>query len=1395
MPGVLDSYLQDIYSGALQAPESSISRMTQGLGYRERQVGIPEATQDYPTGDQLKVLFDMQAQKQAIEGEPSIGNSILHGIGHVANALSAGEYAIANAAKAMLKQSRGQWTEGVGDSFLKGLQAGFNDDETYKTRVFDLLTEYGWNPETTPAKIGKHAVGFLAGMMVDPLSWMGLGPLAKSFAGVVGKTTMKRVVEELGPGVASKTLKILKGEQFLNTTGQRFRDALAVKHFVSYGDKAKDVFGLEKLQLETTAKIAATKDTMKAIIPLDGIGHAEQLLAKTVTIGDKQIDLVEEGLSFLGKANTKANQEWMLRAGYKQFLDPGGFKIGVPFTQWETHLLPGGGLLTPRMASLSGALVGHAMQSNMPLMTRMSDKVKESELYKKTFGKIPDALNKHFISKGRLSDEEQLAKQSLDGLTKFSSEQTGLAAESLIHTNSTVTPVKLGAKTRYRPKISEDAGVTRATQDELHVLQQIAFNLSNYTPWNDAITKGGQNIKTLLTKVLIDKKDKTFFDYMKKEGNKLIIDQAEVDKLAEILTRTQKYNKILKRYDELGGHVYDEQGGYFARVGGERAEGLEDLARREGNIGGVAHEKEAHLVGKRFEDLQNLNLSIERGGIKVKPEKDFLVAQKARIGATWKQMAIDDWAEQWIPRLGRSVNDGDSYLKAMIDSPLIKQYPELFYAISERSGQFLRGMRTGQTSDASKGLHDALHALTRVGAVGDEPAFNEKIFEILNEFEVGVGSKEMFGKSNVAYVKEMYDKAIAHWVDIHKEGKGLGVQAEKATHIISTLREFRSSFFKDIDDRLYTNVINKELARSAGKNQELLDIERQFDSVLVGLEEKGFGDQIPQLFDAVGITSDASTITRKAVERLEKLATAKPNRAIEDLFGRTNPDEWRTLEKFGNVKIADPIQPGKFVSGSRYRVRKEVFDMLNTVLDPKEILKEKGGALLKSIDFATEPLKRFLTGTLIPGVLRPAFFARNVFDNYIRRFGEFSLAGDSGIHFEKTRRLLSFDIAHGRNLSDKVTIGGTTYTKGELRNYFQQAGFWRYGQERIGSKIKEIGGVLDNVEYLAPRLGLSVKSFLQRQKEKYSRTYANWNKFVNPETVGPGLDNWQVTEAMLSMMDRGMSMVSAGRRVSRSMFDYGNLTQTEKALSRVFFFYNFQRQAIPYALEQLKNRPMWFTASARLNDLAFDTTEEEAAIPKWVRDYPLIGLGREGDRMKLMSFRNMFSVDVLDSLPLTPLEFAQKLNPVLTIPFEYIMGHDLYLDRKIAPTKYLSEEKSGFGMDLIGKFVGARKVTGPDNKEYTAVDGKKWLLLQRTFFSRMFRDMDTVAKYFEGDRDITQTIMNLGLGLKVVEYDLVKQYEFLARDASEMKSAYTTALKRGDTVRANEILELLKGNL
>ena len=94
--------------------------------------------------------------------------------------------------------------------------------------------------------------------------------------------------------------------------GARYRRCLSksMGHLNARGSRCRALQPAESL---------GTKDTIRALIPMPGSSLDEAIAAKTVTIGDKQVNLLEKVLNVMNMAPTRTNMKWLQEEGFKKF--------------------------------------------------------------------------------------------------------------------------------------------------------------------------------------------------------------------------------------------------------------------------------------------------------------------------------------------------------------------------------------------------------------------------------------------------------------------------------------------------------------------------------------------------------------------------------------------------------------------------------------------------------------------------------------------------------------------------------------------------------------------------------------------------------------------------------------------------------------------------------------------------------------------------------------------------------------------------------------------------------------------------------------------------------------------------------------------------------------------
>jgi hypothetical protein len=196
------------------------------------------------------------------------------------------------------------------------------------------------------------------------------------------------------------------------------------------------------------------------------------------------------------------------------------------------------------------------------------------------------------------------------------------------------------------------------------------------------------------------------------------------------------------------------------------------------------------------------------------------------------------------------------------------------------------------------------------------------------------------------------------------------------------------------------------------------------------------------------------------------------------------------------------------------------------------------------------------------------------------------------------------------------------------------------------------------------------------------------------------------------------------------------------------------------------------------------------------------GEAKDG-KFKLYSLRNIFTLDTIaDLVPDQMHQVFGNLNPLITAPFELMLGRDLYFNEPI-----------GEGLDVLGAGGARKKIKWQkiskfmkespladvlELQEFTyphsgqkaiTVNGAKWHMLKRTYFSRFYRELNNFALMMEGDKTKTEWALRFFTGVKLYDLDVEKQMQFLEYDAEKNKRLYDRAVARGDKRTAQEVLK------
>ena len=225
-------------------------------------------------------------------------------------------------------------------------------------------------------------------------------------------------------------------------------------------------------------------------------------------------------------------------------------------------------------------------------------------------------------------------------------------------------------------------------------------------------------------------------------------------------------------------------------------------------------------------------------------------------------------------------------------------------------------------------------------------------------------------------------------------------------------------------------------------------------------------------------------------------------------------------------------------------------------------------------------------------------------------------------------------------------------------------------------------------------------------------------------------------------------------------------------------------------------QPWTFGLFPRIRDLSKESDQDLAEIPEWLRDYPWATVGRDGEKLKIVSMRNVFTVDILpDILPGMSgdsiRQWIASSNPILTMIPEMILGRDLYFNRDLTQGKILGKglESEVFrSLPGIKQFLNPREVVIND-KNYVKVNARAWHAMTRLWYGRLFRELDSAFAAAAGKAPLTEGILGLATGFKLQQIDTERQLGILNAEGDKVYADYRSALRQGDASKANDILE------
>ena len=282
-----------------------------------------------------------------------------------------------------------------------------------------------------------------------------------------------------------------------------------------------------------------------------------------------------------------------------------------------------------------------------------------------------------------------------------------------------------------------------------------------------------------------------------------------------------------------------------------------------------------------------------------------------------------------------------------------------------------------------------------------------------------------------------------------------------------------------------------------------------------------------------------------------------------------------------------------------------------------------------------------------------------------------------------------------------------------------------------------------------------------------------------------------------------MGATGAMQHAQKFLFDYANgLSPFERSfMRRVFPFYTFSRFNVPLQLGLMFKKPGIISAMGKTHNLLSESRVDpiDELLPSYIREQWRFGPKVEDGQLKIWSGRNLLATEELGFLgdlatwrgKGTPEiffdEIFARLNPMLKIPVELYMGHNLYFNTKIAEDQTIR----GAVLDwpVIREYLQMRKVkvgSGEDARVLYRVNGNRFHLLNQLHFSRLYRSIISIVGPEDGET--WERFVPFITGLRLTSIDLGRRLQHLESVANFNQENIRKALSQGDWVAVERTL-------
>ncbi|MFA4854180.1 MAG: hypothetical protein WC616_02385 [Candidatus Omnitrophota bacterium] len=560
---------------------------------------------------------------------------------------------------------------------------------------------------------------------------------------------------------------------------------------------------------------------------------------------------------------------------------------------------------------------------------------------------------------------------------------------------------------------------------------------------------------------------------------------------------------------------------------------------------------------------------------------------------------------------------------------------------------------------------------------------------------------------------------------------------------------------------LSTNENVQKAAQDLGRNNELIrqwaldegininELEGYMTHILSSEERKlrgkpsirgasGAGAPNKKILNARKLQGSAEEVNEQVGRKL-----FEPNAYFATAIGQKRLIEYVNAVKFrrevlSNPKFAVPFAKGDIVPADAVKISSAEYKFIkDATLDNLDLADEIGGEYIvtKGAKEALDRYKKLTTDEGVNSFLKVFDSAQSVWKRAVLFSIPYHLRNDMGAKFNNW--------VAGMNAADLMKYSATA--DDEVFNAIIKNNpsslYKEYIEQGLGasslSKI-EFRPYGEPEEAIKKTVALRSKTTAGQVKERLNplrafETSREFGDFVD-QTNRFALYKW-AKEA------KKLSPEQARELVNRVQFDYTNLTTAEQEIfARMFPFYRWMRNNIPYQLRQFVNDPKKYM---RVNKLRLNAQEaagiDEENMPEWMKEQFAIAVSGGKGKGKFLSM----SLPLADMLRATkPLKMAiDATTPLLKTPAELALNRNFFFNKPIE--KFRGQEKQfevpgtdlEFGIPAKAAYL-AEQATGQIGRGFSQY-------LQK-----------------ESDQDIKFRMPSMGISSLLKDYDVKKSRYF-----------------------------------